>query len=86
MCEAFGCRPTEAIRELEEAPNGLIWEILELRGYADAKRAVDRNRADKKVPLEVTAMVRKVWDTEREIARDKEAERRDDTGGVGRDG
>ena len=64
------------MRELEEAPNGLIWEILELRAYADAKRAVDRNRADKKQPLDVTKMVRRVWDTEREIALAREAEHR----------
>lgn len=38
MCEAFGCRPSEAEQELDE--NGdLVMDILDLRAYARAFHA-----------------------------------------------
>lgn len=38
MCEAFGCRPTEALEELD-ADAGLVSRILELRAAAQAHAA-----------------------------------------------
>lgn len=47
MCEAFSCRPSQAMREIEDAPVGLIESILTLRSYAanlrDYQAACQRN-------------------------------------------
>jgi hypothetical protein len=51
VCEAFGCVPSVARRELLEAnPNGYLWRILELRGYRDTKRAIDRAKKPEDEP------------------------------------
>ena len=42
VCEEFGCLPTEALRELEQAPRGLIADILDLRAFTATKAALDR--------------------------------------------
>jgi hypothetical protein len=42
LCVAFHCRPSEAYREWQDAPPGLIEEILNSRAYADAKSMYDR--------------------------------------------
>lgn len=76
LCEGFGYTVTQALWELtgiewESAPAGLHWDILALRGYADARRQVDANRKDKNYKLDITPLVRVVWDTERAIAEEK---------------
>lgn len=50
VCEEFGCVPSVAIRELEDGPAELIWDIVELRAYARAKATVERATKDKDVP------------------------------------
>lgn len=41
MCEAFSCTPEVAEQELDRDAE-LVFEILELRAYANAKREFDR--------------------------------------------
>lgn len=50
VCESFGCTPTQAMHELEHGPAGLIYEILELRAYADATRQVSRAKTQDEMP------------------------------------
>ncbi len=64
--------PSAAIRELEEGPNGLVQDIMSIRAYADAKAAIERNAEDKtRYPLEITPMVRMVWQIQKEIGQDR---------------
>jgi hypothetical protein len=41
VCEAFTCLPSAAIAEIQHAPAGVLEDVLELRGYAAAKRDYD---------------------------------------------
>ena len=50
VCEEFGCTPSAAIRELEDGPAELIWDILALRSYAQAKRTVEQAKKEADVP------------------------------------
>lgn len=36
MCEEFKCLPTEALRELRRAPDGLVAQVLEARAFMAA--------------------------------------------------
>lgn len=54
ICEQFGCLPSEALRELEVTPYGLIWSILDLRAYKGAYDEVQRARKQEHYELEVT--------------------------------
>jgi len=81
LCEHFGYSLRQALWELygirwEQAPSGLHWTILEMRAYVQAKDAVDRDRKDKgkhKAPLDVTPMIRRVWEIEKAIGAEKRA-------------
>ncbi len=42
MCESFGCVPSVARREIENDPR-LVFDILEMRAFREAKTAVDRD-------------------------------------------
>lgn len=41
LCEAFGCLPSEAWREVLRLPAGMLTRILEARGYWRTKAAYD---------------------------------------------
>jgi len=69
-CEAFGYKPTEALRELyglewDEAPYGLHETILMLRAYANAKAVVASG--DRKA-IQRCPMAGKVYEITMEIA------------------
>lgn len=36
LCEEFGCLPSQAIREWQTAPSGVLEDIMELRAFARA--------------------------------------------------
>lgn len=42
--------PTEAMREMEEAPTGMIKDILELREYSRAKQIIDNAQKEEDIP------------------------------------
>lgn len=48
MCEAFGCLPSQAVRELDEEDADLVWTILDMRAYARMKATFDgaKKKAD----------------------------------------
>lgn len=50
LCEEFHCLPSEALREWERAPSGLLEEILELRAFAHAKQICDHAKEAKDIP------------------------------------
>jgi hypothetical protein len=41
-CEEFGCSITQAIYDLENAPYGLIYEVLDLRHFMRVKVELDK--------------------------------------------
>jgi hypothetical protein len=41
ICEEFGCLPSEAIRELEQDVRKQLFQIMQMRSYAAAKRRLD---------------------------------------------
>lgn len=41
ICEEFGCLPSEAIAELEKDYRKHIFQIMQMRVYAQAKRRLD---------------------------------------------
>tara|TARA_R110000824_G_scaffold77787_1_gene196620 strand:- start:720 stop:977 length:258 start_codon:yes stop_codon:yes gene_type:complete len=41
ICEEFGCLPSEAIRELETDTRKQIFQIMQMRAYANAKHRLD---------------------------------------------
>jgi hypothetical protein len=45
ICEEFGCRPSEAIEELEKDYRKHIFEIMRMRAYAQAKRRLDNMKS-----------------------------------------
>ena len=49
ICEEFGCTPSQALRELE-GDDGLIFDVLDLRGYARTKALVDAAKSEGDVP------------------------------------
>lgn len=62
VCEAFGCLPSHARRELEDEDAELVFTILELRGYANAKAHVDA--ATKQSDLKMTPAIQRVFEIE----------------------
>ena len=42
ICEEFHCLPSQAVREWDADDEGLVLDVIELRGYARAKAAWDR--------------------------------------------
>ena len=50
VCEEFHCLPSAAIEELEAGPLNLATDIIMLRAYAEAKRAVDGAKSEDDLP------------------------------------
>ena len=78
ICEEFGCKPSEAVQELQEGPTQLVLDIMELRAYVQAKRTVEqvyeaaKARAEKGqdmsgLDLPQTSMIKQVIEIQREL-------------------
>jgi len=52
VCEEFGCLPSEALAELQDGPTRLVLDVMELRAYAEAKRAVEQIYKEAKARVE----------------------------------
>jgi hypothetical protein len=52
VCESFGCLPSDAVREIEETPAGLIWRILEMREYRRLLQESQQPSGDEDGPVE----------------------------------
>lgn len=51
VCEEFNCLPSQAIRELEnDAVDGVVMRIIEMRAFARAKEAYDRVEEEADMP------------------------------------
>lgn len=74
ICREFGCLPSAALRELDETPAGLIADILEQRGFADAWRHV--NSVKKESELQDSPMVQFALDVQFKRAAEALAEKR----------
>jgi hypothetical protein len=68
--------PSEALAEIEEGPTQLVFDVMELRAYAQAKHAVDQVyeasiravKTGSEMPdLPTTPMIRRVVEIMREI-------------------
>lgn len=69
LCEEFGCLPTRALWELEHDPDQMAIQILELRGYAAAKRDYEaaKDGTEYADAVKRNPMVQTVRDTEHAI-------------------
>jgi len=75
LCEEFHCRPSQALREWQQAPCDLLETILEFRAYAQAKHVVENAKSRTDIPQ--TPLTQLVQEIEFEIAaEDIEAQRR----------
>lgn len=57
ICEEFGCLPSEALRELEDDPQRLVLDVMELRAYARAKAALDNAKEPGDMPTGLMAEI-----------------------------
>lgn len=73
MCEAFGCLPSEAIREIEQGSAELVWRILDLRAFARAVEAKNNPSAT----IEEGPMRKLVLEVEGLAVREERDERRE---------
>jgi len=75
VCEEFGCLPSAAIRELEEMPVGLVFDVMALRSYARTKDRVDAAKKASDMPTGPVADL--VLDVQAEISQRRLQERRE---------
>lgn len=50
ICEAFGCTPSVAWRELTAGPHGLVWEVIEARAYRNTKARIEAAKSEAETP------------------------------------
>jgi hypothetical protein len=50
ICEEFGCTPSIALRELEDGPNGWVWEVIEARRYAKVRAEIEAAKDPEHAP------------------------------------
>ena len=50
LCEEFGYYPEQALLAHQTAPDGFLEQVLEARGYAATKAAIDRAPTRKQQP------------------------------------
>lgn len=74
VCEEFGCLPSQALRELDRDPE-LVFDVIEMRGYAATRQAVKRATNDKDHPKGPMADL--VLDIECELFEERKQERAD---------
>ena len=72
MCKEFSCLPTEAMRELEEAPIGLVTDIITMRDYAEAKQIIKHAQREEDIPD--SPIIDLVFEVEAEIFKDRKRE------------
>jgi hypothetical protein len=69
VCEAFGVPPREAVRVILEDPEHLAIPIMELRGFAEAKRRWEQAKKEKDaLKLRGDPMIERVIEIEMEQA------------------
>lgn len=73
LCESFRCLPTRVLWELENDPDQMVVQILQLRGFAAAKREYDRADDSDKLQKAIAEnpMVADVRDMDHELAAEK---------------
>ncbi|MDX9803925.1 MAG: hypothetical protein RBS96_07945 [Dehalococcoidales bacterium] len=74
ICEEFNCLPTEAMREMEEAPTGMIKDILELREYSRAKQIIDNAQKEEDIPS--SPVIDMVFEIEATLIKERKNEQR----------
>jgi len=57
---------------MQQAPVGIITDILELRGYANAKRAIDNSQREEDIPD--SPIVDMVFRIQTELIKERKAE------------
>lgn len=67
LCEAFGCLPSAAERELERCPPGWLQEILEARQYSEAFHLLKSARNDADVPTSPMVELVRTIEAERAV-------------------
>lgn len=72
-CEEFGCSVTQAIYDLENAPYGLIYEVLDLRGFMRVKTQLDNAKDKKDGPTGPMAV--RVWAATQAVLTDRKEQR-----------
>ncbi len=80
VCQEFNCLPSEALREIEEGPAGLVWRVIEMRDFARAVQVVEQAERDPGVEVEVTPMVELVNELKAELLREMVARRKAESG------
>jgi hypothetical protein len=69
ICEEFNCLPSEALRELEESPFGLVMDIMEMRYYVQVKEQIDNAKDSDSMPKGALADL--VYENYRDILRER---------------
>jgi hypothetical protein len=57
VCENFHCLPHEAIQAIDNDVDGLLFRIIGLRAYADAKEHYDSTPVEKRKQAPMVEMV-----------------------------
>ena len=73
-CEEFGCGITQAMYDLENAPHGLIFEVLDLRAFVRTKNALDNTKETKDAPTGL--MADRVWAAWAAVKEERKEQRR----------
>lgn len=69
ICEEFGCTPSQALREIYEAPWPLVMDVMDLRAYQRAKEYVDNCK--KLDQLQMSPMVTRVLENQWALMRER---------------
>jgi len=67
VCEEFNCLPSAAIREIKNDPAQMVFDIMELRAYANTKEMLDNSKD--KMDIKHTPMVEKVFEVVNELVK-----------------
>jgi hypothetical protein len=73
-CEEFGCGITQAIYDLENAPHGLISEVVDLRAFVQTKIALDSAKDAGDGPT--GPMAERVWAAWKAVKDERREQRR----------
>lgn len=78
ICEEFGCTPSVALRELEDGPNGWVWEVIEARRYAKVRAEIEAAKDAEHEPTGELADL--YWELKSETWQATRSESSDDEG------
>jgi len=67
--------PTQALKELQEAPYNLIADVLDVRSFIRTKQALDRVKPGSDMPAPEGPMADRVWDAIRTVKEERDEER-----------